>query len=209
MFLDRLNWRYATKKMDPSRPVPEEKIAQILEAIRMAPTSSGIQAFRVFLIRDPELRARLRPAAMDQPQVTECSHLLVFAAWDDFTEARIDDTVADIEAARGKSEGITLYYDRLKERLLSRDTEANFAHAANQAFIGLGFALAAAAELEVDSTPMGGFDAATVDEILGLRAQGLRSVVLLPLGTRDTEGDWLYPMAKVRKPMSEFVTEIG
>ena len=207
--LDKLDWRYAVKKMDPTRSVPEDKVAQILDAIRLAPTSSGVQPFEVFVITNPELRARIREAAYDQSQVTDGSHLLVFAAWDTYTAARIDEVLARTEAERGPSDAMVAYYERLKGMYLPRSAAVNHDHAARQAYIAFGFALAAAAELEVDSTPMEGFDADRVDEILGLPAKGLHAVTLLPLGVRASEGDWLLPMKKVRKPAEAMFTVIG
>lgn len=209
MFLEKLDWRYATKKMDPSKAVPEEKVAKIVEAVQMAPTSSGLQPYELLVVRNDDLRAAIRPVAWDQAQITEGSHLLVFAAWDTYSEERIDAVVDQMAAERGGMNDLLQgYYDRLKGMYLPRSEEENYAHAARQAYIGLGFALAAAAELEVDSTPMEGFDPAQVDEILGLKAKGLRSVLLLPLGYRDEGGDWLLNLKKVRKPLSTFVTNI-
>ncbi|MGR3623352.1 NAD(P)H-dependent oxidoreductase [Pseudophaeobacter sp.] len=209
MFLEKLDWRYATKKMDPSKAVPEEKVAKIVEAVQMAPTSSGLQPYELLVVRNDDLRAAIRPVAWDQAQITEGSHLLVFAAWDTYSEERIDAVVDQMAAERGGMNDLLQgYYDRLKGMYLPRSEEENYAHAARQAYIGLGFALAAAAELEVDSTPMEGFDPAQVDEILGLKAKGLRSVLLLPLGYRDEGGDWLVNLKKVRKPLSTFVTNI-
>ncbi|WP_171060621.1 nitroreductase family protein [Poseidonocella sp. HB161398] len=209
MMLDKLNWRYAVKKMDPTRSVPEEKVEKILEAIRFAPTSSGVQPFEVFVVTNPALREKIREASFGQPQITEGSHLLVFAAWDNYTAERIDAVLEQTQKARGASETLAAYYERLKGMYLPRTEEVNHDHAARQAYIAFGFALAAAAELEVDSTPMEGFDPAKVDEILGLREKGLRSVTLLPLGVRAEEGDWLQGMAKVRKPADELFTVIA
>lgn len=206
---DLLNWRYATKKMDPSKPVPQEKVDAIIEAIRMAPTSSGTQPFEVFVVTNPDVLEEVRKAASDQSQITDGSHLLVFAAWDNYTSERID-TVVDLNVqARGDLPMLHAYYDRLKSNYLPRDAEVNYAHAARQAYIALGIALVAAAEQEVDSTPMEGFDPAAVDAILGLRERGLRSVVLMPLGYRDASGDWLAPMGKVRKSRDTIVTEVN
>ncbi|MGV6804839.1 MAG: NAD(P)H-dependent oxidoreductase [Ruegeria sp.] len=207
--IEKLNWRYATKKMDPAKAVPQEKVDQIVEAIRMAPTSSGTQPFEVFVITNPEIRAQIRKVAWDQAQITDGSHLLVFAAWDNYSEERIDSVTRQMTEERGEIPMLNQYYDNLKANYLPRPADVNHGHAARQAYIGLGFALAAAAELEVDSTPMEGFDPASVDEILGLSERGLRSVVLLPLGYRQAEGDWLLPMKKVRKPRENFVTEIS
>ena len=203
--VEKLNWRYATKKMDPAKVVPQEKLDQIVEAIRMAPTSSGTQPFELFVVTNPNLRADIQKAAHDQSPITDGSHLLVFAAWDNYTEERIDAVADQMTKERGDIPLIGQYYTNLKAGYLPREEDVNHNHAARQAYIALGFAMAVAAELEVDSTPMEGFDPAKVDEILGLVDKGLRSVVLLPLGYRDESADWLLPMKKVRKSKETMV----
>ena len=207
--VDHLNWRYATKKMDPTKVVPTEKIDAIIEAIRLTPTSSGTQPFELIVVTNPELRSEIAKAAYGQAQITEGSHLLVFAAWDNYTAERIDEVVRLNTAARGNLPTLQAYYDNLKASYLHRDPQINHAHAARQAYIALGVALVAAAEQEVDSTPMEGFNPDAVDALLGLNERGLRSVVLLPLGYRDTASDWLLPMRKVRKPRDAIVTQIA
>lgn len=203
-----LAWRYATKKMDPAKAVPQDKVDAIIEAIRMTPTSSGTQPFELIVVTNPDLRARIAAAANGQAQITDGSHLLVFAAWDTYTADRIDEVVQLNVDARGDLPALNAYYDNLKAHYLPREAEVNHNHAARQAYIALGVALVAAAEQEVDSTPMEGFDPAAVDEILGLAERGLRSVLLLPLGYRDAANDWLLPMEKVRKPRETIVTLI-
>ena len=206
---DLLNWRYATKKMDPSKAVPQDKVEAIIEAIRMAPTSSGTQPFELFVVTNAGIRGQITEAAGGQAQITDGSHLLVFAAWDNYTAERIDNVVDLNVAARGDLPMLHAYYDNLKSNYLPREAEVNYAHAARQAYIALGIALVAAAEQEVDSTPMEGFDPDAVDKILGLKTRGLRSVVLLPLGYRDAGSDWLLPMGKVRKSRDTIVTEVN
>lgn len=203
---DLLNWRYATKKMDPAKAVPQDKVDAIIEAIRMAPTSSGTQPFELIVVTSEEVRANIREAASGQTPITDGSHLLVFAAWNNYTDERIDE-VKDLNIkARGDIPLIHQYYDNLKASYVPREADVNYAHAARQAYIALGFAMLAAAEQEVDCTPMEGFDPAQVDEILGLNERGLCSVVLLPLGYRDPTGDWLLPMPKVRKSRETMVS---
>ncbi len=210
MLIDRLNWRYATKKMDPSRAVPEDAVERILEAARLAPTSSGLQPFEIIVVTNPETRARLRAVAFDQAQITDGSHLLVFAAWDNYTADRIDAVVNQLGAERGGvTEALSAYYERLKGMYLPRSADENYQHAARQAYIAFSAAMTAAAFEEVDATPMEGFDVDKVDEILGLRERGLRSVTLLPLGYRDASGDWLVGMKKVRRPMDTLVTRVA
>lgn len=209
MLNDKLNWRYATKKMDPSKAVSDEKLEAILKAIELAPTSSGLQPFEVLVVTNPDVRAKIKDVAWNQEQIVDGSHLLVFAAWDNYTEDRVDSVTDQMAEERGgRSETLDAYYTNLKNMYLPRDADVNFEHAARQAYIALGFALTAAAVEEVDSTPMEGFDPAAVDEILGLKERGLRSVLLLPLGYRAEEGDWLVNMKKVRRPRDKFITTI-
>ena len=206
---DIMGWRYATKKMNPATPVPQEKVEAIIEAVRMAPTSSGLQPFELLVITNNELRAKIAEAANGQAQITDGSHLLVFATWDNYTAERIDEVVQLTVEARGDLPTLRGYFDYLKANYVPRDPEINYAHAARQTYIAIGFALMAAAEQEVDSTPIEGFNPDAVDAILGLRERGLRSVVLMPLGYRDPEGDWLLPMPKVRKSRAVMVTELA
>ncbi|MEJ2003012.1 MAG: nitroreductase family protein [Maritimibacter sp.] len=209
MLQEKLNWRYATKKMDPSRAVPEDKVERILEAVRLAPTSSGLQPFEVIVVKNPEMRAKMAEVANGQQQLVDGSHVLVFAAWDNYTEARIDEIKDRTHAERGVvSEGLEQYYAMLKGVYLPRTAEVNFEHAARQAYIGLGLAVTAAAFEEVDATPMEGFDPAAMDALLGLTERGLRSVSILPLGYRDLEGDWLAGLKKIRRPREDFITVV-
>jgi len=207
--LQALQWRYATKKMDPAKAVPQEKVERILEAVRLTASSSGLQPYEVFVVTNPALREQIKPHAWNQAQVTDSSHLLVFAAWDNYTAERINHMFDLVNAERGiKNEGWEAYRQQLLNTYPQRDAESNYQHAARQAYIGVGTALIAAAAEHVDSTPMEGFDPAKVDEILGLRARGLRSVVMLPLGYRADAGDWLVNLKKVRRARKEFITEL-
>jgi nitroreductase len=207
--IDTLNWRYATKKMNPERAVPQATVDAIIEAARLAPTSSGLQPFEIISVTSPEVRAQIRAIAWNQSPITDGSHLLVFAAWDNYTADRINHMFDLTNEIRGfKNEGWENYRQMLLGSYPQRDAEVNYQHAARQAYIAVGVALAAAAEAQVDSTPMEGFDPAKLDDILGLRARGLRSVVIVPLGYRQEEGDWLVKLAKVRRPLSQFLTEV-
>lgn len=207
--IQALKWRYATKRMNPAKTVPEEKVARIVEAARLAPTSSGLQPFEIIVITNSALREKIKSVSMGQPQVTECSHLLVFAAWDDYTPERINKMYDYVNQERGGSnEGLENYRSMLLNTYPQRGAEVNFQHAARQAYIGLAAALLGAAFEEVDCTPMEGFDPAALDDILGLRSKGLRSVLMMPLGYRDNETDWLHNLKKVRRPRDEFVSEI-
>lgn len=206
--LDKLNWRYATKAMNGQK-ITQEKIDNIIEAISLAPTSSGLQPFEVYVITNQEVKEKIKPIAWNQSVVSDCSHLLVFAAWDTYTEGRINRMFDLVNEVRGfKNEGWENYRQMLLKSYTTRDPEINFNHAAKQAYIAFSQAIAAAAFEEVDATPMEGFDANALDEILSLREKGLRSCVLLPLGYRDTENDWLVNLKKVRKSREDLITEV-
>jgi nitroreductase len=208
--ISKLNWRYATKKMNPAKVVPQEKVDRILEAVRLTASSSGLQPYEVFVVTNKEVREKIKPLAWNQEQITDCSHLLVFAAWDNYTTERINMMFDLVNEQRGiKSEGWESYRQMLLGTYVPRDAEVNYQHAARQAYIGLGTALIAAAEEQVDATPMEGFDPKAVDMVLNLKERGLRSVVLLPLGYRAEEGDWLAKLQKVRRDRADFVTEVA
>lgn len=205
--IEGLNWRYATKKMN-GEPVDQAKVDQIIKAAHLAPTSSGLQPFKIIVVTNPELKAQIKDIAFGQSQITDCSHLLIFAAWDNYTEARIRAVFSHTNAERGVPDSSTAdYVDRLIGMYTVKTEEENFNHAAKQSYIGFGIALTEAALLKVDATPMEGFNAAELDALLGLREKGLRSTTLLPLGYRDTAGDWLVNLKKVRTPLDEFVIE--
>jgi len=207
--LEKLNWRYATKKMDPTKAVAEDKVERIVEAARLAPTSSGLQPFEVIVVTNKDVLARIQAIAWNQAQITDGSHLLVFAAWDNYTTDRINAAFDLVNDERGiRNEGWENYRKMILGLYPPRDPEVNFEHAARQAYIGFGMSVAAAAFEGVDATPMEGFEADKLDEILGLREKGLRSVTILPLGYRADAGDWLVNLKKVRRPKDQFVTVV-
>lgn len=206
--IEALNWRYATKKMSGEK-VSQDKVDQIIAAAHLAPTSSGLQPFKVIVVTNPELKEKIKALAFGQEQITDSSHLLIFAAWDNYTEENIRNVFVQGNIERCLPEDANAdYLNRLVATYTAKTPEENFHHAAKQAYIGFGVALAEAALLKVDATPMEGFDPAQLDELLGLREKGLRSTTLLPLGYRAESGDWLVNLKKVRTPMADFVIEM-
>ncbi len=206
MLLDDLKWRYATKVYQEGKKVSQENINKIVEAARLAPTSSGLQPFRLVVIDDLKTKEKLAEGALNQVAVTTCSHVIVFAVWDNYTNERIDQVYDFITDERGLPRGrFSRYTDMLKTSFGNTESIRNFEHATRQAYIALGLSLAQAAELKIDSTPAEGFDNQKVDEILNLKELGLKSVVLMYIGYADRENDWLASMKKVRVPKDEFV----
>lgn len=206
--LNKLNWRYATKAMN-GQVVPQAKIDNIIEAISLAPTSSGLQPFEVLVIKNQEVKEQIKPVAWNQSVIIDCSHLLVFAAWDNYTADRINKMFDLTNEVRGfENQGWENYRQMLLGNYPQRDAETNFQHAARQAYIAFSQAISAAAFEGIDTTPLEGFDPDAVDKILDLRSKGLRSCVMLPIGYRDSESDWLNGLAKVRKSKEDLITSI-
>jgi nitroreductase len=198
--LQDLNWRYATKRMTGEK-IPQEKIETILEATRLSASSMGFQPYQVVVVESPEVRKQIQAVAFNQPQIVEASHLLIFAAWDPLTPEQVDAYMRQIEQERSVApETLAGFSQSIKSMIAGRTAEENFQWAARQAYIGLGTALVAASSQRVDSTPMEGFQPAALDELLGLREKGLRSVALMTLGFRDAEKDVLASAKKVRRP---------
>jgi len=206
--LDKLNWRYAAKAMN-GKKVAQEKIDNIIEAVCLAPTSSGLQPFEIIVITNQGTKEKIKPIAWNQSVITDCSHLFVFAAWDTYTADRINKMFDLTNTIRGfKNEGWENYRQMLLNSYPQKDAQENFNHAAKQAYIAFSQAIAAAAFERVDSTPLEGFDPDALDKILGLREKGLRSCVMLPIGYRDDKNDWLVNLTKVRKSKEDLVTVI-
>lgn len=181
----------------------------ILKAARLAPSSSGLQLYGIVVVSSPAIREKIKPIAWGQGQITDCSHLLVFAAWNPYTAERINHIFGLTKAERGvRSPDWEAYRQKLLASYPVRDAQTNFEHAAREAYIGPGAALIAAAFEVVDSTPMEGFDPAALDQILGLPARGLRSLTIMPLGYREDDKDRLVNLKKVRRPRSQFVIEV-
>lgn len=204
--IEDLKWRHAVKAYDPTKKVSEEDLQKILEAISLTPTSSGLQQYRVLVVENQELKERMVQGALNPECMRDCSHVLVFAAWDEYTEKRIDkvyDYTTDVrDLPRGRFDS---YTTMLKGMYAKQSKETHFQHAARQTYIALGLALAQAAELKIDSTPAEGFNNQVIDEVLELDKLGLKSTLLLYIGYNDIEKDWLAQMKKVRIPKDELI----
>ena len=204
--LEDLNWRHAVKAFKPNEKVSQENIDKIVEAARLAPTSSGLQPFRLLVVEDQEIKNKLVKGALNPECMQECSHVLIFAGWKDYSEQKIDEVYDMTTDKRGLPRGrFSSYTDQLKAYVGSKSAEENFEHIARQAYIAMGLALAQAAELKVDSCPAEGFSTDLVDEVLELDKLGLKSIALIYVGVADPERDWVGSMAKVRLPTEDFV----
>jgi nitroreductase/dihydropteridine reductase len=202
-----LEWRYAAKRMNGQK-ISDANLKDIQEAIRLSASSIGLQPYKVLVISSSDTKEKIAPTAYNQPQVLECSHLLVFTVWDRMTDSKAEEYLGLVQSERGVTrESLSTlvgYLDNLKKL-----SEMDFYHwASKQAYIALGTGMLAAASLEIDSTPMEGFNKEELDASLELSRIGLKSVVLLALGYRDTEKDWLLKMKKVRRTREDLFLPI-
>lgn len=205
--LEKLKWRYATKRMTGEK-IPREKVERILEAIRLTASGFGLQPYNVLVIEDEELKRQIRTIANNQPQIEESSHLLVFAAWDQVSEEKIQEYIRLISETRNLTvESLEGFKNSMSNWFKSQTPESAYNWAARQTYIAFGTGIVAAAMEDVDATPMEGFNAKALDELLHLKEKGLRSTSILTLGYRDSEKDSLVKAIKVRRAKENFVIE--
>jgi nitroreductase len=206
--LDKLKWRYATKKFDTTKKIPADKLEYILDAVQLAPSSAGLQHFRVLVIEDTDTRAKLREAAYGQSQITDASQLVVFAAETNINEDYLKNFIDHVAASRNvERESLAGFEAMVLGTINARTPEQLVIWAQKQAYIGLGVLLTAASEQDIDSCPMEGFDVAKFDEILGLAQKGLTATVIATIGYR-AEDDAFSQLIKVRKPKEELFIHI-
>ncbi|WP_026915293.1 NAD(P)H-dependent oxidoreductase [Christiangramia portivictoriae] len=204
-FNEDLNWRYATKKFDSDKKINTEDLHQLLESIQLTASSYGLQPYEVIVVENPEIREKLKAEAWNQTQVTEASHLVIFANLTRVTERYVDNYMDNIAATRNMSrEDLKGMEDMIKNTTLQLPQEKQNLWAAKQAYIALGNLLAAAAHMKIDACPMEGFDAEKFDEILQLKDKDLTTAVIAPIGYRS-EDDKYQHLAKVRKSTSDLI----
>ncbi len=202
--LDQLNWRYATKKFDSTKKLSPAQLEEVLESIRLSASSYGLQPYKVIVVTDAAIRAKIREHAWNQTQVTDASHLLVFCPMRTIDERYVDDFVTLIAKERGIApEALKGYRDMMVGSITGRTSEQLAAWMKCQAYIAVGFGLSAAAHAGIDACPMEGFDPAHVDVDLGLTGQNLTSAVLMPMGFRAAD-DATSAYKKVRYPKDQF-----
>lgn len=206
--LEKLNWRYATKKFDSSKKVSKENLETLLDAARLTASSYGLQPYEIYVIEDTDTRTKLRAASYDQSQITDASYVIILANKPTFDDTMIDDYINNIMKIRGLSkEDLEGFSQTMKSTLLDLPDAQKNAWTSNQAYIVLGNLMTIAAEMEIDTCPMEGFDKAQYNEILGLTDNGLNAAVVLAVGYRSAEDETQnYP--KVRYSKEQIITHI-
>jgi nitroreductase len=206
--IDSLSWRYAVKRMNGNK-VSQDKLDTLLDAITLSASGFGLQPYQILMVEDAELKAKIQPIAYGQPQIVESSHLLIFAAWNEVTEAQIDAYMDLIAETRGMSlSDLGDFKGAIAVSMKYKSKEQQAQWADRQVYLAMGTALAAAGELQIDTTPMEGFIPAKLDELLGLEAKGLHSVLILAIGERDEATDYMVNVKKVRTPKSELFVQL-
>lgn len=197
------NWRYATKRFDANRKLSNEQVETLINAAQMAPSSYGLQPFEIMVVENDDLRKQLKEAAYGQQQLTEASHVMVFAANKTVDEALVDSFMQRVAKSRGQSmESLKDFRAMLLGSVSGKSEQEKFQWAARQAYIALGFLLATAAIEGIDACPMEGFNNAEFDRILNLEQKGLKSVVMATVGFRSAD-DKYAALPKVRKTQDE------
>ena len=202
-FNENAKWRYATKKFDTTKKVSSEDLTTLKEAIRLSASSFGLQLYKVIIVENPELRAKLLSASWGQSQIVDASHLLIFANQTTVENSDVDHYLNNVAATRNLPiDALAGYGDFMKGSVGNMPEEAKPIWTAKQTYIALSNLLNAAAELKIDVTPMEGFVPAQYNEILGLDKLGLNAAIVATVGYRHEE-DATQHYAKVRKSNEE------
>lgn len=202
-----LNWRYATKVFDTAKKITPQDLEILLEAFRLTPSSFGLQPWKLVVVENQDIKNSLVEHSWGQPQISDCSHLLVLCSKTDFSDTQVDEFIADISDTRGVDTADLAWYADMMKWFLSRMApEETQIWANKQVYIALGQLITVCAQMHIDSCAVEWFIPAKYDEILGLSEKWLTSVVVLPVGYRD-ESDKYIDLKKVRFPV-EKVTEI-
>jgi nitroreductase len=206
-FLQNQNWRYATKKFDATKKITTEDLNTLKEAIRLSSSSYGLQPYKVVIVENPELRAKIQPVAWGQSQIVDASHLIVFANRTTINDTEIDAFFENTSKTRKiPMEVLSGYQGFMKGKINELSEDAQNIWNSKQTYLALGNLLNAAAELKIDVTPMEGFDPDQVNEILGFTKLGLNASLIAPVGYRS-EDDATQHLKKVRKSNEElFIT---
>lgn len=207
-YLESLNWRYATKKFDTDKKISEHNLNLLVEATRLSASSFGLQPYHVFVVTDPEIRTQLKEVSWGQSQITDSSHLFVFANKKTFGPELIDSYLSEVSNVREiPREGLKAYGDFMKSKLVPLPEEAKESWAAKQTYLAVGNLLSAAGVMEIDSCPMEGFEAEAYDRILKLDEKDLTTSVVVALGYRSEEDETQH-FKKVRRPKESLFTHI-
>jgi len=206
--IEKLTWRYATKKFDKTKKLSSVQLDELLHAVHLSPSSAGVQSYKIIVVEDAAIRAKLHQAAFGQAQIADASQLIVFAAETNLDAQYVKNYIDHVAKTRGiDRSNLEGYEQMINGNVNSMTEEQRINWAKKQAYIALGVLLTSAAELGIDACPMEGFSAPQFDEILGLKEKGLTTAVIAAIGFR-AEDDAYSKLNKVRKPEEEMFIHI-
>ncbi len=206
--LENLEWRYATKLFDADKKIPADLMDAIEDSMVLTPSSFGLQPWKFLVITDRAVKEKLIEHSWNQPQVTQCSHLVVLTALKETTESDVNAFLDDTHAKRGgDKEGLAPYKGMMLGFLSNMNAEQKLNWAKSQVYIALGQLMTTAAMLEIDACPMEGITPAKYDEILGLEDSRYTTVLACPLGYRSAD-DKYAELAKVRYEKDRVIESI-
>lgn len=206
--IDALEWRYATKKFDPTKKLSKEKIDILKKAFNLTATSYGLQPIKLIIIENSKIKEDLLPFSMNQKQVKDASHVLVFCAESNINAQYISDYFERVQLKRGTSSNLLAPFKQLViDEFSQKETTEIFAWAKNQAYLAMGNLLTVCAVEKIDACPMEGFDPQQYNTYLNLHKIGLQAVLVMPVGYR-AQDDFFSEFKKVRKNISETVIDL-
>ncbi len=204
-----LRWRYATKHFQADRKIPAETWAALEETLVLTPSSFGLQPWKFLVIENPDVRAALREKSWGQGQVTDASHLVVFATRTDVSQEDIDNWVSKLsEVQSTPAEALAPMKGMIEGFVGSMPVEARQAWNTRQVYIALGQFMTAAALMGVDTCPLEGLDPSAYDEILGLKESGYATAVACAVGYRS-ESDHTAARPKARFDAGQLIEKIS
>ncbi|MDG1778689.1 MAG: NAD(P)H-dependent oxidoreductase [Flavobacteriaceae bacterium] len=207
--LDALKWRYATKKFDTNKAISSSDLEKIKEGFNLSASSYGLQPVELLLVHNKAIQKELVPMAMNQLQVEQASHVAIFCVKTALDANYVVDYFERIKAIRETPDEILApFRTHIIESFSTKTPEEVQLWGAKQAYLAMGNLLVVCADLKIDACPMEGFEPQKIDDYFDLKAKGLKSVLLMPMGYR-AEDDPFATMKKVRKALSESVTEIS
>lgn len=205
-FIPSLHWRYSVKKFDFRKKLSKRKLQKVLTAVNLSASSYGMQPYKIVVVSDDaEVRKELRFQSFNQPQITDASHLLIFAIRTDINKNYVEDMVKYIEKKRGLMHGtLDGYKTTVIKNIDTLSTVDKVSWATNQAYIALGTLITYCAFEKIDTCPMEGFSREGFEKILNFTDKNLKPTVLAAIGYRAIDDSYRL-MKKVRKPLSEMV----
>ena len=205
--IENLEWRYAVKKFNDKKFLEDAQVNTLKQAFNLTATSYGLQPIKLLIIKNKEIQRQLVAHSWNQQQIMQASHLLVICVDTKLDESDVEKYFDRVKEIRNTpDEIINSFREYLKTAIAGKTIQDLLSWGKNQAYLALGNLLTVCANEKIDSCPMEGFDPVEYDRFFKLKEQGLRSVLIMPIGYRASD-DMFGAMKKVRKPLDQSIIE--